>query len=497
MAEESKKDSEQQAAAHEEEAVAAVADEPETDEPGETEEPEEPFFVEDPVFEIDYKGDCAYEVKVTVPPANERKHAEVMLDEIQQEAEVKGFRRGKAPRKVIEHRFSKAVKGEVAAKIVSAAFQKLLEVEELIPLALPEVDGLDNVEEHPADEPLEFTLKFDVAPRANVGSYDGIEVERPIVTVDDKDIDETIEEMRQRYSVFESVDKRSKAKEGDQVVIDFKGTIDGEEFQGGSAQDYPYILGTKRFFDEFEEVLEGAKTDETKTAQVTFPEDAPNENLRGKTAEFAIEVKEIKRRKLPEVNDDFAKQAGYDDLDGMKESIAGALRSNSEGSSDQVARDRALDAVVEASSYEIPKVLIEQVAKDIYQDEFRRLMSMRVPVAVIQEREDELRAAASENAVKEIKRIVTLNKIAEAADLEVTDADLDEQVAAMAAQLGVGEDYVADYLSQEDQSSSMASRILRKKALDLIMDKAVVTNVEVERDKLEQEAEESTSDSND
>jgi trigger factor len=452
----------------------------------EHEDDDEVKFVEDPVFTVDYKGDCAYEVKVSVPPANKQKQADEMYDELRHEAEVPGFRRGKVPRRIVEKRFAKAVRSEVDAKLVSAAFRKLVKDEDLKPIRFPDIEGLEEGKERKEDEALEFTLKFEVAPKVELGKYRGVKVERPVVTVADSDVDEALEEIRSRYATFESLEK-GKAAEGDQVVIDFNGLIDGEQFPGGSAEKYPYILGTKRFFPEFEKKLLGSKAGDELTCKVTLPEDTPNEDLRGKKAVFTINVRELKRRNLPELNDDFAKQVGAESVEALRERIVNQLREGSTQTSERIARSRALEAVVEASKYEIPKILIEDVARSHYEEEIRRLIQMRVPVEQIESRMEDIRKQADESAIDEIKRTVTLSEIGSAEGIEVTDADFESEATNIALQTGVDSDTVSRYISEEaDRRSMYESRIFRAKAMNVIMEHAKVTDKEVPQDEIEE-----------
>ncbi|HIJ73727.1 MAG TPA: trigger factor, partial [Candidatus Hydrogenedentes bacterium] len=285
---------------------------------------EEDVFVQDPVFQIDYKGDCSYEVKVEVPSANEAKQAEEMFDELAREAEVPGFRKGRAPRKLIERKFLKAVKSDVEAKLVNAAFKKLVKDSDLKPIGALDIDGLDGDEKREEGENLVFTLRFEVAPRVELGAYRDVKVERPIMVPEQEQIDAAIDEIRSRFAVFETLEG-GVAAEGDQVEIDFRGTVDGEEFDGGSAVDYPYMLGTRRFFPEFEEALRGGCAGDEVACNVTFSDDYYNEKLRGKTAHFAIRIKDVKRRNLPELNDTFARQAGFDNPEDMREKVAERL----------------------------------------------------------------------------------------------------------------------------------------------------------------------------
>lgn len=445
-------------------------------------------FVESPEYDVDYKGDCAYEVKVTIPPANKAKQAEDMFNELQEQAEVPGFRPGRAPRKLIERKFSKAVRGEVETKLITAAFQKLVEDQDLRPIQMPNIDGLGE-EDRKDDEPLTFTLKFEVAPKVELGEYKGVEVERPVVHIEDEDVQEAIDNTRSRYATFESVEGEE-AQEGDQVVIDFRGTVNGEEFPGGTAQGYPYILGTRRFFKEFEEALLGAKAGQELSCTVKLPDSMPNEDLRGKEADFTIKVNDVKRRQLPELNAEFAKQAGFENVDDMREKVADQLREGSTRQSDEFAEQRALDKVIDNSSYEIPKTMVDEIAENNYQDQVRQFLSSRVPVAQIQEHEEELRNQAREDTINEIKRVVTLNEIIRAEGLEISESDLEQGIESVAERAGTTTDVVSGYLQQdEERRNSYEHRLLRAKAMKVIMDNAKLTDKELPREEASEEDE--------
>jgi trigger factor len=457
---------------------------------GETEAAEEEeIFVEDPQFDIDYKGECAYEVKVTIPPANRKKQSEEMFDELKHGAEVPGFRRGKVPMTLLQRKFSKAVRSEVDAKLVNAAFQKLVKDNELYPISTPDIDGLEEEKERSTDEPLSFTFKFEVSPRVELGKYRGIEIERPVVTVDENDVEETINDLRNRYSVFEDLAEGT-ADEGDQVIIDFKGTVDGEEFAGGAAESYPYILGTKRFFPEFEDALKGTSAGQETACDVNFPADYPNDLLKGKTAHFTIKVNEVKRRRAPELNDEFAKQAGHEGLEDMRQKIRERLQQTSAEQSVRMAESNALEAIIGDSTFEIPKSLLESTTEETYQSEVRELLQMRVPMAEVRQREEHMREHAREHALHDIKSLVVLNEIAEAEGLDVTDEDFEEEITALANRAGAESEAVARYLEESGRKSSYEARILRAKALKVIMENAQITDKEITREESEAAPEE-------
>lgn len=456
----------------------------------EHEHDEEAFeFVEEPSFEVDYKGDCAYEVKTKIAAANIAKQSETMYDELKKDAELPGFRRGRAPRKLVEKKFAKVVKSDAEARVVAAAYQKLLKDEDLKAIGYPDIDGLDDLKERKEDDALEVTLKFEVAPRVELGKYRGVEVERPFVTVDDKDVDEQISEMLERQATFEPMEK-GKAKEGDQVVIDFVGTIEGEAFEGGSAENYPYILGTHRFFQEFEDALKGAKPGADLETDVTFPDEYPQENLRGKTAHFTIKVHEVKRRKTPKLTDELAKDMGFEGAEDLRAKVKERLENASKNQSQSIAESRALQQVIETSSFEVPKSILSRLTEDMKEEEVRHRMSHRQPMKQIQDDMEKIEENARQAALRDIQTLLVLNEIGEAEGVEVTDEDYEAEISreaqGMAQMYGLQTEMVAQYLAQEGDRGKYHDRIFRTKALKVVMENAKVTDKELTREEMDE-----------
>ena len=443
-------------------------------------------FVEDPEFDIDYKGDCAYEIKVAIPVANEVKKTQELFDELSREAQLPGFRKGRAPRKLLERKFAKHVRREVKEKLVTAAFEKLVEDEGLRPIGGLDIDGLDEEESPEEGAPLTFTLKFEVGPRVELGPYRGVEVERPVLKVADSDVEEALEEMRNRYAMFETIDDGA-AQEGDQAIIDFHGTIDGEDFPGGQAENYPYILGSKRFFDEFEQALTGSNPGAELTCDVTFPDDYSNQALSGKTAAFKVKVNEIKRRNVPEPDDEFAQQAGHETVADLREAVANQLRNQAMDQSNQIASRRIIDAVVETSTFEFPKSLVTSLTDERAEEEAQRLRDMRVPQAEIGEREPEIRRQAEARSLKSMAMIVALNEITNAEGLEVTEDDLEKAAASIGERYGVSADRVASLIDEQGNRGTYEMRILHEKATAVLMEHATFTDKEVAFEDLERE----------
>jgi trigger factor len=449
------------------------------------EEKEKEFeFIEEPLFELDYKGDCTYEVKVTIPVANEAKLADDVFEELRHEAELPGFRRGRAPRKLIERRFAKVVRSDVEGRLVNAAFSKLLKDKKLDPLAPPEVEGFEKPEERKAGEPITFTLKFEVHPKVELGKYRGVAIERPAYSVSEHDLDEAVKGVRTRYSLFETVSEGA-AADGDQVIISFRGTINGEEFPGGTAENYPYILGSKRFFPEFEKVLTGGKPGDTLNCEITFPDGYSVEHLRGRTGNFEIKINELKRRSMPELTDEFANQAGYEDLEDLRNKMTLRLQEGATAEGNEIAEARLLKTIIDSSTFELPKSLIETMAHEFYEETVKRLRQNHVPPSQLQAEEEKLREEARGEAIEAIKSWTTLNEIADAEGIEVTDDDFEKEAMSVSQRTGASVEVVAKYMGDEERRGRYERRLLHNKVMGALMSLAEITNKEVTREELD------------
>lgn len=440
-------------------------------------EEEKPFaFEQDPVYDVDYKGDCAYEVKVTLPAANLKKQSDEMLKQLQEEALIPGFRKGKAPIKLVQNKFNKAVRTDAIDKLVDESFHKLIKDKDLKPIGMPKADGLEDKTSMKEGEDLAFTLSFEVSPRCELGPYRGIEVERPVVHVNEKDVDEVLDRMRERLAMYETAEEA--AQDGDQVLIDFEGKIEGEAFQGNSAENYPYIMGSARFLGEFEAALLGKKAGDTAQADVTFPADWRNAELAGKTAQFEIKINEVKRRSLPEMNEDFAKQAGQESLEAWRKSVEDQLRADTAEQSDAYARSSAMDKIIAGTTFEVPKTLLDSMAHSAYEAAQERMRRQRV-VVESDEQEQELQASAREDALREIKEFVILREIAEAEGIEVLDQDFEDHAASLATSAGVDKEIALGYLLGDEQRGRTETNILHKKVFDVILEHATIVEKEL------------------
>ncbi len=451
-----------------------------------THEEEEFKFEKDPEYEMDYKGDCLYSVKITIPAVNAKTQTSKNLEELKEHAELPGFRRGKAPMWLIENKFGKIARKEAFDKVISESVKKLMEEKQLRAFSTPQFEGLEELDKLPEDTDISFQISFEVAPRCELGKYRELELERKVFEPDENMITERLELLRNRFAIYQSAPD-AEITNGDQAIIDFNGTIDGESFPGGSANNYPYIVGSKRFFGKFEEALIGAKIGDTKTCEVEFPEDYTNKSLAGKKAIFEIKVKDIKRKELPALDDEFAKQAGAENVEDLKQKIKKELEAAISEETHYQLETSAIEKIIANSTFEIPKSLIEEVARNQVEEQIQRMIQMRMPMSEIEKQREELEKDAREKAEKTIKWYTAANEIASAEGIEISENDYEDEAQSIQGRTGIDIETIRSYI-QEQGKDDVTDTIIRRKVVKLILDNAKIETKTISREEWEKES---------
>lgn len=345
------------------------------------------------------------QVSVTSNEGLERKlTVEVPADKIEQEVQqrlkgmvgrvrIDGFRPGKVPFSVIQKRYGAQVREEVKSELVRSSLYEAMQQENLRPAGMPKIET-----DASASDKLAFTATFEVYPEVKVSVPAGLVVEKPVVEVTDSDVDKMLEKLRKQRSSWEEVDRA--AAEGDQVLIDFVGKIDGEAFEGGTAEGYPLELGSNRFIEGFEEQLIGLKAGDSKAVNVTFPETYQSEELAGKPAVFEVTVKTVKGPKLPDLDDpEFLQALGTQK--GGAENLRREVRQSMERELKQKigakVKEQLLDKMLEANPIELPSALVEDEIRQMA-NQARQSMGMQGE----QEVTDEIRAALGARARRRV-----------------------------------------------------------------------------------------------
>ena len=382
---------------------------------------------------------------------------------------IRGFRRGKAPLALIEKIYGPEIFYEDAAnEIIPEAYEKAAQESGLEIVSRPAID----VVQIEKGKPFIFTAQVAVKPEVTLGEYKGIEVEKKEVTVTDEEVMARIEREREQNARIISVEDRPVQKD-DIVVIDFEGFVDGKPFDGGKAEDYSLTIGSKTFIDNFEDQLIGKSVGEEVDVNVTFPEDYHTKDLAGKPALFKVKIKEIKYKELPELNDDFAQDVSeFDTLDEYKESIKATIKESKEKQLKTARENELVDKVIEGASMDIPEPMIELQVSRMAEDFAQRLryqgLSIENYFQYTGMTKEQFLDSLRPQALKQIQTRLVLEAIAKEEQIEVSDEELDKELAELAKMYRMEVDKLKEAVSDKEKEQIKLD-IAVNKAVDLIV----------------------------
>jgi trigger factor len=356
-------------------------------------------------------------------------------------------------------------------------YSAAIDAAKIVPVGEPDLDITDRPRE---GEPLRFSIEIGVRPTATLGEYAGLEVGRRDPEVADEAIDGEIEQLRDRMAKLETVERP--AETGDFVVMDFLGSVDGVPFGGGEGRDQMVELGSGRLVPGFEDQLTGASAGQDKTVTIEFPDDYGAPDLAGKQAEFAVTVKEVKAKELPELDEDFAAEAGFDTLDELREDIRERLAEAQEREIEGEFREAALDAAVAAATVEVPEPLIEARAKEMWDEMAHTLahqgISREAFLQYANKTEEELTAENREPAERDLRREAVLAAVVEAEGIEASDDDVMESLERAAAAEGGSPKKLLERLRSSGRLDALKADIAQRKAIEHIADSAKPVKIE-------------------
>ena len=370
-------------------------------------------------------GDSRVRVEVGVEPDQVESRVKEAATRLGKEMKVSGFREGKVPPEMVLQKVGRdAVLSEALQLGLGDWYERAMIETGISPVGDPKLD----LDELPAEgEPLKFAIEVNVLPTATLGEYKGVEVGRAEPEVPKEAVDAELERLREGFAKLNPVDRA--AAEGDVLLIDYEGKIDGEPFDGGGAKDYLLELGAGRVLPEFESGLKGAKGGEERTATVNFPDDYEGEEVAGKTAEFTIQVREVREKELPDLDDDFAAEASeFDTLAELREHVSERIRDYIDSQIAEQFRAGALDAVVANATVELPDPVVQARAEEMWGRVERQLQSRGMdPNAYLQmqgKSREELIAEAKPESEQALRREAVLRAVADAEGIEIGEDDL-------------------------------------------------------------------------
>lgn len=370
-------------------------------------------------------GDSRLRVEVEVDPEAVEREVADAADVIGRDLKVPGFRKGKVPPQVVLRQIGRgAVLEEAVRRGLGDWYEQAVRETGITPVGDPKLDVSDLPEQ---GAPLTFSFEVGVRPPAQLGDWRGVEVQRSEPTPSDEEIAAELDRMRESLASLETVERAAAA--GDFVVIDFVGSVDGEPFEGGEARGFLLELGSGRLIEGFEQQLEGAAAEDERTVEVTFPEDYQAEHLASKDASFAVTVKEVKEKRLPELDDELAVEAGgFDTLEELREDIATKIREAKEATVERDFREAAVDAVASAATIDVPHDLVHAKAHEMWHQTTHRLQQQGLDPAqylqLVNKTSEELIVESEPDAERALRREAALTAIVEAEGIEVGDEEL-------------------------------------------------------------------------
>ena len=415
-------------------------------------------------------SETVYEVSVT-RNGEELKHLKEHVLVHFKDAKVDGFRKGHVPADVLEKKFKKEIEGEILNHIISEEYRKAVEENNLSPIADIKLEKYENNEDN-----VEVVFTIPVLPEINLGDYKSVKVEKEALDVNDEKVNAEIEIMRSNAGKLKEVADDEAAKDKDVTNINFEGFIDGEAFDGGKAEGFDLTLGSKSFIDTFEDQIIGHKKGDEFDVNVTFPEEYHAENLKGKPAVFKVKVNSIKRKEEAELNEDLAKELGYDSVEDLKAKTKENLIKREETRIENEYRGKVVDAVVDTVNFEIPEAVVEreiqfQINRFAQQLQMQG-MSLNQYFEMTGQDIEKMRESIKESAEKSVKRDLVLTEIAKAENVQATEEEVNAELDRTALMYGMDrEGLIAEVRKSGNYArfiDEIKYQIINRKTIDLL-----------------------------
>lgn len=408
---------------------------------------------------VEETGSLERRLNVAVPQERIEKEVQSRLQRLSRTAKVKGFRPGKVPMKVVAQQYGKQVRDEVVGEVIQATYFEAVNQEKLQPAGMPTIEP--KVLEEGKD--LEYTATFEVMPTVELADVAGVKLEKAVAEITDEDLEKMMESLRQQRTSWKEV--KRKAKKGDRLNIDFKGTIDGEEFSGNSGQNVPVTIGSGRMIEGFEKGLTGAKAGEELTLDLQFPEDYAHKEVAGKPVQFQIKVNTVEAPELPEIDEEFAKSFGIGD--GSLEALRQEVRQNMEREMKQAlsARNKqaAMDKLMELNKLEVPSALVNQEAEGLKRQMMQQMYTPQGKSGV-----DLDASMFKEQAERRVTLGLVLSELIKAKDIKVSEDQLRAKVEEIASTYEKPEEVVNWYYADKKRLSEIESLALEDAVVDWV-----------------------------
>jgi len=417
-------------------------------------------------MQVSVESTGTLERKMTVAVPAERVDQEVKkrLQSLSRTVNLPGFRPGKVPAKVVENKYGSKVRQEVMDEVTRSSFYEALTAEKLQPAGMP------IFEPKPVDESesIEFTATFEVFPEVELASFDGVSVEKPAAEITESDIDGMIDKMRRQRVEWEEVTRGAQLE--DQLVVDFVGSVDGEKFAGGEGENVTLVLGSSSFIPGFEDQLVGCSKGDETTVSVTFPDPYQAAELAGKEAQFAVTIKSVSEAKLPEVNEDFAKNFGIDSLENLRGELSKSMQYELDQAIKGKTKQAVMDMLFEKNSLELPKSLVDDEIDALMNQMKANLSKQGVPVEGL----DLDGKMYEDQARRRVTLSLLISEIVKSNGLKASPEKIRETVETVASTYDTPDEVVKWYYAERERLGQIESVVLEEMVVDWVLGKIEV-----------------------
>jgi trigger factor len=407
-------------------------------------------------------------VEVLLPVETVDEIRETIYEEVKKHAKIKGFRPGKVPKAIITQHYKDYIDEEVKKKMVeNTMFDALLEAK-VEPVMEPHVDFLEKEGEQG------YVLECEVLPEIELPEYKGIAVEVEPVKVTDEDVDKRIEGLQQMHAEIIAKEPDAVAEKNDFVIIKYQGYLNGQPVKEVVAESYPVELGNATLMPEFENGLIGMKVNEEKDVEIAFPEDYPDKSIASKTLIFKVTMKEVKQKRLPQVNDEFAKDVSYENMDALKQGMKDELTKEKEGVRDRETTQKIMDALLKDMTVPVPKGLLDKRLQGMIEETMSRYQPGKFTAEEMHSIEGRMREEFGKRAEDRLRAEIVLARIAEKEGIKADDSDVEERIKKIAEDAKKTYNEIRNVYEQYNLIGGLKSAIIEEKAVNLLRDSAVI-----------------------
>jgi len=411
------------------------------------------------------QNNCTREIEVEVPADAVARETGVVIERFQKHARLPGFRKGKVPPSVLRQRFPEDIRSEVVEALIPRYFRQEVEKRGLQPVSQPRVSDLHLAE----GQPLRFKASFEIMPEIQVAGYEELRAEKTDTSVTDQEVEEALGRLREQQATYSAVEERE-LRDGDFAQVALVGTPQGGEGKPVTMDDVMVEIGGANTVRDFSDNLRGARPGEERRFDVTYPEDFSEQRLAGKKLAYAITIKGIKQKMLPELNDDFAKSAGeFQSLEELRTKVREQLEGEKKHAAEHAAKDKLVDELVRRNDFPIPDALVDRQVDVRLERGLRALAAQGMRTEDMKKMDfSRLRAGQREAAVREVKAGLLLEKIADLEKISVSDEEIEQEVAALAKQMQQTPESVRARLTRDGALDRIRNRIRNEKTLDFL-----------------------------